>query len=117
MEIVPGFKSPDGESALAPTSCTVSEVIVVAGTTPGCSASRSVKLRPFSGTPVISVPVITSPICVLDVSTCTWLSVTVTVSFFSPTRSTTSTISAAFASIATPVRRYAPNPAALNSRS
>ena len=35
MEIVPGFKSPEGERTLAPTSCTVSEVIDVAGATPG----------------------------------------------------------------------------------
>ena len=42
IEIVPGFKSPEGESALAPTSCTVSEVMDVTGATPGCSASKSV---------------------------------------------------------------------------
>ena len=53
MDTVPGFRSPEGERTLAPTSCTVSEVIEVTGATPGCSASKSVKLRPFSGTAVI----------------------------------------------------------------
>ena len=41
----------------------------VTGATPGCSERRSVKLRPLSGTAVICVPVITSPIWVLVVST------------------------------------------------
>ena len=36
----------------------------LAGTTPGCMASRSVKLRPFSGTAVIFFTVIRSPDCV-----------------------------------------------------
>ena len=40
IEIVPGFRPPEGESALTPTSCCVLEVSEVAGTTPGCSASK-----------------------------------------------------------------------------
>ena len=42
IEIVPGFSPPEGESALTPTSCCVFDVSDVAGTTPGCSARRSV---------------------------------------------------------------------------
>ena len=56
---LPGFSVPDGSRIVAPTSCTVVEQIEVAGATPGCSDSRSVKLRPFSGTAVICRPPIT----------------------------------------------------------
>ena len=103
--MVPGFKSPEGESALAPTSCTVSEVMEVTGATPGWSASRSVKLLPLSGTAVICAPVMTSPICVLVVSTWSWFSTTVTTSDRSPTWSAASMVKALFASMTIPVRR------------
>jgi len=53
---------------------------VDSGATPGWRASRSVKDRPFRGMAVMEEPVITSPICVLVVSTCIAALETVTVS-------------------------------------
>ncbi len=41
-EIVPGFSTPEGSSVVAPTSCTVAEVMDVIGATPACRESRSV---------------------------------------------------------------------------
>jgi len=49
IEMVPGFKLPEGARKAAPAAWIELPVIVVAGATPGCSASRSVKLLPFSG--------------------------------------------------------------------
>ena len=89
---LPGFRSPEGENpaSYSPVDC---------GTTPGCSASRSVKERPFRGMEVIEEPVITSPICVFVVSTCTAVLETVTCCCTAPTCSFASALTALFASM------------------
>ena len=93
--MVPGLSVPDGSRMVAPTSCTVLEAIEVAGATPGCSDSRSVKLRPFSGTAAICRALITWPSCVLLISMCRLLSVTLTVWLMLPTSRTASRVRAA----------------------
>ena len=78
----------------APAAWIELPVMVVAGATPGCNASRSVKLRPFRGTAAILLPETTSPNCVSAVSTCAPDAVTVTRSLRSPSTSATSRRSA-----------------------
>ena len=56
---------PQGERALAPTSCTVSEVMEVTGATPGWSASKSVNSCRSKNLRQLPPPM-TSPTCVLN---------------------------------------------------
>src|SRR5579871_296445 len=64
-------------------------------TTPGCNGRRSVKLRLTSGTSVISLPSMTSPICEVTDSTCSASAATSTCSVFWPTWRIASTSKAA----------------------
>ena len=67
--LVAGIQSARGAIATEAPAITIeSGVWVDMGTMPGCRASRSVKLRPLSATAVIFLPVTTSPIWVLTVS-------------------------------------------------
>ena len=91
--------------------------MVVVGATPGCNASKSVKLRPFSGTAVILVPDTTSPNWVSTVSTWVALAVTVICSLRAPSTRWTSTRKALFVSTASCEARYVRNPLAATSRS
>ena len=50
IERLPGFASPDGGVEATPVMMTAPGCAVFCGTIPGCTAIRSVKLRPFSGT-------------------------------------------------------------------
>ena len=63
---------------------------VFTGTIPGCTAIRSVKLRPFSGTASIFLDSSVSPNCVLVVSAAKESAVTSTVSALPFTTSVTS---------------------------
>jgi hypothetical protein len=53
MERLPGLALPEGGVDATPVMMTAPGCAVFCGTMPGCTAIRSVKLRPFSGTPSI----------------------------------------------------------------
>ena len=80
IERLPGLASPEGGVEATPVIITAPGCAVFIGTIPGCTAIKSVKLRPFSGTSSIFFVLSVSPSCVLVVSAAKASAVTSTVS-------------------------------------
>ena len=80
MERLPGLASPEGGVEATPVITTAPGCAVLAGTMPGSTAIRSVKLRPFKGTLSIFLVSRVSPSWVLVVSAARASAVTSTVS-------------------------------------
>ena len=79
MERFPGLASPEGGVEATPVMITAPGCAVFTGTMPGCTAIRSVKLRPLSGTDSIFFDSRVSPSWVLVVSAARASAVTSTV--------------------------------------
>lgn len=93
-DMFPGFRPPDGGVLVTPAISTAFGCCELEGITPGCNASRSVKLRPFSGTDRVVVPESVSPDCVLAGSGAPPSAVTVRASFWRSSWSVMSRFSA-----------------------
>ena len=94
MERFPGLASPEGGVVATPVMITAPGCAVFCGTIPGCTAIRSVKLRPFSGTASIFFVSSASPSCVLVVSAASASASTSTVCVLPSTERTTSSVAA-----------------------
>ena len=101
IERFPGFAFPEGGVVATPVITTAPGCAVFTGTIPGCTAIKSVKLRPFSGTLSIFFDPSVSPSCVLVVSAAKAFAVTSTVSASPLTASVTSTFASGAAALTT----------------